>query len=251
MKPRFLLIPILLINFLITAVGQNFEGVITLKNSATEGLNATFTLKGTNVLMEAQAEEGLIKMLSNTETGIFYMMTEKDGQKMAIKNDMKSPMMQQAMSRISSNPSKNENDFKLEVTNEKKTISGYECVKIIGSNNESEGYAWVTEAIQINFDDLIPMAKMRGGKSINKKMEAAYGTSGFIMELYSKNKKTGETFTMQAEVEEKEVTLSESTIIADYTILDMTDMMKMMQEAQKDPKKLEQIREAMKSFERN
>ena len=251
MKPRFLLVPFLLMAFTITSFSQSFEGIITLKNSASSGLNATFTLKGATVLMESETAEGNVKMLSNAETGIFYMMTDKDGQKMAIKNDMNSPMMRQAMSRISSTSKANKDDIKIELTNETKMINGYSCKKVIGSSEDAEGHAWVTEAIKINFDDLIPMAKMRGGQSMNKKMENTFGTSGFIMELYSKDKKTGETFTMQAEVVEKEVNLSELEILAGYSVLDMTDMMKMMQEAQKDPKKLEQIREAMKKFERN
>ena len=251
MKPRFLFIPCLFVLFSMTTFAQNFEGIITLKNSASTGINATFTLNGTTVLMEAQAEEGVVRMLSNTETGIFYMMTNKDGQKMAIKNDMNSPMMRQAMTRITSTPKANKNDVQVEVTQEKKTISGYECVKVIGNSEEAEGHAWITEAININFDDLMPMAKMYAGQSMNKKMEDAFGTSGFIMELYSKDKKTGETFTMQAEVIAKEVALSESEALVGYTVLDMTDMMKMMQEAQKDPEKLKQIREAMKSFGKN
>lgn len=234
------------------AFSQDFEGVITMTSSAAEGLNATFSVKGDEVLMEAKAKEGDVKMLSNGSTGIFYIMVDKEGEKLAMKNDLNSPMMKMALSQIESTSETSVKDkFNIQITNETKMIDGYKCVKVTGSNDEGEGYAWVAKALTLNFEDLFPQLKMVRTKSPYKNMQDALGVEGFVMELYSKEKATGKEFTMNAKVDKKSISNDVFKVIEEYEVWDMTDMMKLMQEAQKDPQKMQKLQEMMKGFGNN
>ena len=245
MKPK-ILFALLPVCFLFTSItAQDFEGVVKLKNSAAEGVLTTFTIDGDLVLMEARAEEGLVKILTNTKTGIFYTLADTEKDKMAIKNDMNSPMMKMAAGQMKTNPDSMDDDVDVKVTGETKMISGYKCIKVIGSSGKVEGIAWIAKDLKLQLSDLFPMAKINA-KEVNKKMRAALGVEGFVMEMHSTDKKTGEQFTMTAEVEEKSVTLDEAAILEGYEIMDMTNIMKIMQEAQGDPAKLEKLKEMMK-----
>jgi len=184
MKPTSFLFTCLLSLSTFPILAQEFEGIVTIKSLNEEGLNATFTIDNNYVLMEAKAEEGTIQLFSNNTSGDFYMISNGSEGKMAIKQNMNSPMMQQAMGQIKMHENTDKDDYHIEVTKETKLISGYKCVKVIGSNDEAEGYAWIAKDLKINLDDLMPMAKMRQKKSMNQKMEEALGQSGFIMELY-------------------------------------------------------------------
>ncbi len=240
---------ILLISFLwmisyFTTDAQNFEGVIsfTFKNATSEENKATFTLNGKSSLFELESNMDRFKTLTNSETGMFYLLVGKD--KMAIKINMNHPLMQQ---KKRPNSTATKEDLKLEWTKEKRMIRGHSCEKINGSNEEIEGYAWVTKELNISLTDLVPMMKMGNNLTPNNIMKDVYSDLGFVMEIYAKEKKTGKISIMETEVEEKSVDLTEEKILKGYQVFDIANMFEMLVATEKDPEKFEAL---MKKFEK-
>lgn len=92
--------------------------------------------------------------------------------------------------------------------------------------------------------DLVPQAKKYMNQ--DKTMRAFTGVDGFIMEMKIKDLKTGKEYTIENEVIEQPIPES---IFKDLTenveIFDMTDMRQIMLDAQKNPEKMQKMREMM------
>lgn len=246
----FSLITLLAFSFSLTAQDSDFEGIVKIKNNAGQGYNGTITKKGDRTLMETTTSEGKLYLLSENTSGDLITVTEKNGEKMGIKTNLKTnPYLQQMQKMESYEKRANDSDVKITVTDDTRMIRGYLCTKVIGEDDESKGEAWVATKLKLNMADLVPSSS-----SFLKGKNPVYdltGIEGFIMEMTMKNKKTGEEHFMENEVIEKKIDDSVFTsVTAGVDILDTTDMQKMIQEAAKDPKKMEQFKEMMKQYQK-
>lgn len=243
MNLKTILLSVLSIFLLTQVSAQSFEGVITMSGNQETGINASFTVKGDKVLMEAQTGEGQrpVRMISEKESGDMIILTEKSGKKIAVKMNMMA--IQQSMPGAMKKQ-KDDNGATLKVTNETKTIDGYKCTKVIGENDESNYEAWVTKDLEFSLFDLFPMMKDARDYSSETDVIEKMFENGFIMEMTEKKKKDGKVSTMKTSVDEKKVDASIFNITEDeYDVFDMTDMAKLMQEAQKNPERMQQLQE--------
>lgn len=223
----------------------DFEGIINMKSTAEQGFKGTFTLKGNLVLMESKTEDGQVKILFDEETGDMTTISERNGEKMAVKMNMNNnPYLAQMSQKETYRKDVRSKSAEVIVTDETKMIRGHECVKVIGKDAESEGIAWVAQGLDLNMTDLIPQAKkyLRGHKT----MYDFTGVEGFIMEMYMKDLKTGKEVTLENEVIEKAIPDSFFTNLTDGAeVMDMTDMRQMMLDAQQNPEKMRKMKEMM------
>lgn len=224
---------------------SNFEGVVHSRNTANEGFVATFTLKGDLAVMETQTDEGKIYILFDGETGDMTNVIHKNEEKVAIKMNMNSnPYLAQMNQNNAKEKRAKDKSAKIEVTDETKMIRGYKCVKVVGSDKEYEGVAWITRDLDLDMTDLIPSAKkyLKDQQPLSEFADI----EGFVMEMTSKNLKTGERFTFENEVVEKEIPDSFFTnLTKGVEVFDMTDMRQMMLDAQQNPEKMQRMRELM------
>lgn len=223
----------------------NFEGVVHTTSTSDQVFKGTFTLKKNLAVMESNTDNGLIQILFNSETGDMTSITNKDGEKMAVKMNMNNnPYLAQMKKGDIYRMHERDEDAEVTVTNETKTIRGYECVKVIGKDNNSEGVAWVAQSLKLDMTDLIPQAKKYLGS--NKTMQDFTGVEGFIMEMEMKDLKTGKVTKLENEVIEKSIPDSYFTGLTEGAeVFDMTDMRQMMIDAQNNPEKMQKMREMM------
>ncbi len=241
-------VAILAISFSTNA--QEFEGIVNIKHNSKHASDVKITKKGDNSLMETSTAEGDLQLLYNTNTEDMIAVTIKDGEKMGVKtNNNNNPYLKQMQHMQRYNDRSKEKDVKITVTTDKKNIRGYECVKVLGEDEEGKGYAWVATSLNLTLSDLMPLAKTYlGGQD---PMQRLSGIEGFVMELHMTDKKTGEEIIMENEVIEKKIDDSVfSSVTEGVDILDTSNMQQMIQEASKDPKKMEQFKEMMKRYQK-
>lgn len=226
---------------------QDFEGIIKITNSAPGGLDATFTLKGNLVLMEQVYENKIMKVLYDKATSDMTNIVDDGEKKMAIKMNLNSnPAMAQMKKNFEDRNKGKMEDLKITITTDTKTIGDYECVKVLGEDEDTEAVAWIAKDLKLDFTDLMPQTKQVIGA--RHPVQEKIGMEGFIMDLDVKNKKTKEQYQMKAEVEEKTILDNAFDIPEEYTYFDMTNIRQMMMDAQKDPEKMKELQEMLKEM---
>jgi hypothetical protein len=229
-----------------TIDAQNkFEGIVNMKNTTEQELEITFTLKDNLALMETQTDHGKIHILFDETTGDMTTITEKDGERLAIKMNMNNnPYVSQMNNNEVQTKNISKKTAEVIVTKEKKTIHGFECVKVIGKDKNSEGEAWIAKELDLDMADLVPQAKKYMNQ--DKTMRAFTGVDGFIMEMKMKDLKTGKEYTIENEVIQQPIPESIfKALTENVEIFDMTDMRQIMLDAQKNPEKMQKMREMM------
>ncbi|MEM6966131.1 MAG: DUF4412 domain-containing protein, partial [Bacteroidota bacterium] len=213
---------------------QNFEGTITVKNTIPNTVNATFTLKNKMAMVDARRHNGDIRLISNNETGEKISISEHNGEKIAVvknANDMQYRNLNQVYKK-----SKNRvNAVEVKILRETKEINGYKCYKVIASDRNYHGEAWITKKLEVKPYDLFPILKAqhRAMPRVAKALENSM--DGFVMEMTLKNIKTKKVDKMKVIVNKKE--------IADDVFVVDTQKVKVYSE--------EEVRELMKAAKGN
>ncbi len=184
------------------SVGQeNFSGNLLMSFKASIGPNKDFPLlwniekepEGGRMVLEIQDDmqkKGVSKrVLFNPNDSTWIMMMEynlvKQGTKIhAAKmfNDTINPGL-----------------FKIKKTKEKRTISGQECKKIILTSDKYISEVWITKKLKLNLSYIYKLLSHCGLMSEFVRNGDWYNfnnISGMIVEVTSKNKSTGESYTM-------------------------------------------------------
>lgn len=224
---------------------KGFEGVIKVKSDAKNGLNATFTVKGNMVLMEAKTPDGKkMTMITDKESGDMTILSDENGQKAATKlnaNDIPKQM------KPAKGPAKADN-WKVTVTDEKKEINGYECVKVLATNPDMEGEAWVAEDLKFTLADLFPSDQYLENNETHPIVKAQ-GIDGFVMKWKQTNLKEKETMEMEAEVKAKKIDSKVFEIPREYKVMDMSRIMEMM-EKMPDDKQMDELRQKIEDLQK-
>lgn len=117
---------------------------------------------------------------------------------------------------------------KIEKTDETKAIDGYQCRKYLIENEDTKGYAWVTEDMDINYGKLFSFISMDKGKNSNSL--TPMDIQGIPLESHTESKKKNEAYDSvinnikSGEVDESIFDTSE------YEITDMSNLMRFGQD---------------------
>lgn len=213
--------------------------------SGEQELTMDFTVKNKQVLMEVEDDGQKVKMISETDTGNITTLVDKDGKKMAIK--INPEMMNQGLASMDFDQA--EDNSKVVVTTDTKTIDGYKCVKITGKDDRIEAIAWVTTDLNFSLFDLVPMARDAASKSGVANMQEKMMQEGFVLEYWEKELSSGQETTVKTTVKKQSVDAAVFNYSTEeYQLFDMTNLMQMIQEAQSDPEKMKQLQELMQEF---
>ncbi len=173
---------------------NTFEGtlMLTAKNSA-KGVpqKIKLTVKGNNVMIDAtEGNKGAPILLLNSKTGDVHILSEKDGQKMAIRLNTRSLEPLGGISAII-NPYGLDVDGKAKgtvtATQETKKIAGYDCTKYLVKDEEYESEFWITNQLGMSLPQLLgtvsPQNNLPAGMILEGKGKKVVGDGGFAFKV--------------------------------------------------------------------
>jgi hypothetical protein len=200
---------------------QNFEGSykIHIENALkkTNG-DMQITMKGDKSAMEilTAPNAGKVKTIFDKKEKTMTILVDKDGtNKMA---------MVQKMPDASATEGTSAKDAKITVTNETKTIDGYNCKKVIAESDESTTTMWVSEEPGLTYADMFAMMSMGRGpaSNISSNMKNYKDVKGIPLEMNIKSKNTAEGETVITLKNIKKETVNPSVFdTTGYQVMDM------------------------------
>lgn len=171
-------------------------------------------------LIPEKTLEGESRIIMDRKTGQMTMLTiDKKGKKTGIR--MKLPKITIEDDGVS----ENKNNTKVTITNEKKTIEGLSCTKVIIEDEEYKTEAWVTEEKDISLIDIFNYIDISSQKQKGTRQDAYSELSGLAMEATTHNKKNGETTLVNIKNLKKGVVDSKVFGSDGYQLIDMSQMM--------------------------
>lgn len=119
-----------------------------------------------------------------------------------------------------------EDNSKVTVTNEKKTILGQSCTKIIVDDDDYYTVGWVTDDKDISMVELFNFMNVQTQQGKNNSKNDKYaGVSGITMEAATRDKKSGETTLVKVTEYKKGSVDSKAFSTSGYEVIDMSQMM--------------------------
>lgn len=205
-----------------------FEGNLTINYTVTGKQAKTskllMTVKENKIALDPSIDPEMKtapKIILNTTTGEINILSDKDGQKVAIKFNAESLKSLGGLSNLVPTYGMDANDASAKVvaTDEHKTISGYKCRKYTLESDGNKSEMWVATGIGFNLSTLLA--------GTNEQMNGLLG-SGMVLEASGKDLKSGETYTMNVTVDKKDIGAADVRPSGDYMVMDITQMIETM-----------------------
>lgn len=209
---------------------QKFEGTVTMNNSLYGGMVTSFYIQGDRAAMVSQDKsiESGSRTVIDRVTGDYHVISEMQ----VVKYNLSDPQ-------FAALPGQN---AKAEVTatGEFKTIDGYKCEKVLVNQGGSSAELWVAADLA-NLDIasfMVPRSLRREGRFLH-----VAGVTGFPLEINGTDDRSGQPFTIKNTVRAGKVDSEKLTIPAGATVIEMTSLVKEVEDAGGDSEKLKQIKE--------
>ncbi|MEO5570686.1 MAG: DUF4412 domain-containing protein [Bacteroidia bacterium] len=178
---------IALITTSISLRAQNFEGsylmhIENVKQKNTADMQLTF-----------KGEKSCMEMITAQNAGKFKTIIDKKEKTMTIlvsKDETNKVAMVRKMPDASEMANKEGKEPKITVTDEAKTIEGYNCKKIIAESDDNTTEMWVTEELGLTYADMVGMMQSGGGASSNMaaNMHNYKDVKGIPLEMHMSSK---------------------------------------------------------------
>lgn len=227
---------------------QQFEGIITVENSDEKGINAVFTLKGMQCKMETTTKNGHMTVLKDRESGDRILLRERDGKKMAIKQNRKNDKRKKRMSNNGEVVSRAVPNMEVVMTKETRQFGDYLCTKAILANDTQEAIAWIAKDFDLKFDEIFPSLKRKNRKS--RIFEQAFAAEGFIMAMTIKDLKTKALTNIKSTIEAQEIDDEVFLLPDGYRLTDLTDVNQLVKEAKGNAERMREIKQALRESRR-
>jgi predicted DNA-binding antitoxin AbrB/MazE fold protein len=223
---------------------QNFEGIITMTSTEKVDMELVFTIKGKQVLIDADTEDGTVRTLSDRQSETVTTLFEREGKKFGLK--MGPETMKMIGQEMADNVDKEGKKWDITVTDDTRMIDGYKCTKVTGQDEENSVVAWITQDLGFTVFDLMPSMMAKAIEEDGGGIQQQIMRQGFLLEGQSTDLKTGEKTKIKLTIKKQKVDNALFDVSSEYKIFDMTDMMSMMMELQNDPEKAKEFEELMK-----
>jgi hypothetical protein len=230
---------------------QNFEGIITMtRHDQNPPKQTIFQVKGHLVLVSFQAKSGPVRVINDNDSGITTSLFEKNGKKYAYVSrvaERGSPELDDRQKMIFELA---QEQVSMQVTTETRKIGKYTCFKINGEDPKNLIEAWVTHDIHLSLFDLFPSQQSPESDSIN--VQKKIWKEGFVLEYWTKNKKSGEVAEVTFDIAEQPVPDDVFTYSHDeYYEFDQNTLNQLYTESAKDPQKMEELKSLLEAFKNN
>jgi len=224
---------------------QNFEGIITMTTSDKIDMELLFTIKGKQVLIEADTDDGKVTTFSNKDSENITTLFEREGKKFGLK--MGPETMNMMGEKATDLKNKQDKKWDITITKDTKMIDKYKCTKVIGKDDKNEVIAWITQDLGFTIFDIMPaMMEKAIGEDGQSDLQQEIMRKGFLLEAYQTDLETGEKTNVKITVKKQKVDDAKFDFSSDYKVYDLTDMMGLMTEMQSNPEKMKEFEELMK-----
>lgn len=171
-------------------------------------------------LIPTTTEGETSRIIMDRKTGQMTMLTtDKKGKKSGIKMKMPKIVIGEELQEEIDNQ-----NVKITVTNEKKTIEGFTCTKVLMDGDDYNTVAWVTNEKNISLYDIFNFLSI-SKKDNNSKNDQYAGLSGLALEAISRDKKTGEIVTTKVKNLKVGSVSSSAFSTAGFEVMDMSNLM--------------------------
>ena len=226
------------------ATAQKFEGTIKIETTATRpsSINTLFTMKKEMVMLDVESKRGAVKMIQNKDTNEKTTIREIDGDTIVITKKSNANRYKELNKKYENERARISN-VTVKVTRETKKINGYKCYRVIASDNNYEGEAWMTKDLEVSPYDYFPSLKSnqrglpRVGKALHNSME------GFVMEMTLKSLRDEKIEKVVVTVDKKKV--DEAVFAVDLTkheVYDEERVRELMKNAKGKPDQMRKAR---------
>lgn len=209
---------------------EAFEGKLTLSGKSSGSGEYTFPLliKGNKMLYQAGEK---LKILIDSESGDMHLVTDNQGNKMAIKLNLKylesagglKAFMGSSAPFDISTVDRMDDEGTLTKTGESQKINGYSCKKYLVDDEEWTGEIWFCENTPYDFSSLYNVLDIES-------------VSGFPVTGSLKNKKDGSTQDFNMNFEKMSLSADQFTVDSNIQIIDISMMLQ-----NQDPKQVEEM----------
>jgi hypothetical protein len=165
-------------------------------------------------------DEGETRMILDRKTAQMTMLTtDKKGKKTGIKMKMLKVVLQD------DGLGNDDSDAKITITNEKKTIEGLSCTKVIVEDDEHYTVAWVTDEKNISLYEIFNYLSISSRENKSSKQDKYSNINGLALEAATQNKNSGETTLVKVTNLKKGSVDSKAFETSGYELMDMSQMM--------------------------
>ncbi len=231
---------------------KQFEGDLVMTTSDDEK-KVQFVIKGEKVKMipEMEEEDGESpEIIIDGTTGDMIVMGEKNGKPFAIKLNLNEDSPMGAAMKLQMNQHADvEEDVDHAINSLEKIgterLHGYLCDIFRGRNDDGETFkVWMTKELNLSMADLFPI----GGTATNpiKEKFGAIGMEGIPLKVVVEGE---EDEAFEITPKPRSVSDDELNVPSNLEVLDMSNILMELMQAQGDPDKMKEIQEKMKLFE--
>lgn len=211
---------------------EAFEGKLILSGKSTGANGGEYALplliKGNKMLYQAGEK---LKILIDSESGDINLVTENQGNKMAIKLNLKylesagglKAFMGSSAPFDMSTVERMDNEGTLKKTGEDKNINGYACKKYLVDDEEWTGEIWFCENTPYDFSSLYNVLDIKS-------------VTGFPVTGSLKNKKDGSNQDFNMNFEKMELSADQFKVDSSAQIIDISMMLQ-----NQDPQQVEEM----------
>lgn len=200
---------------------EPFEGVLKVTNSSTPELISSFYVKGNNVASyfgsEDKKDKNNQRFIINSKLQTEIALKKINGKKKAVKSKRVALNLPQEYK--DSQKALGVNKFNK--TGEKKEIQGYNCEKVVVSNNKYSLTAWVTKDVSVTLKNTHPF-NTNGMDLIFAAASYQGVQNGLVMEANKINTASGKSTTYKTTIEKKKIKQKEFEVPSGYELVDNT-----------------------------
>ena len=230
------------------AIGQSFEGSITLRiwNDQLDRISKV-TVKNNKTLMETDIDSvESIKIITDYGAESTTLLRNKSGLKYGFK------MYTIESSRIDPDATNNtKNNITSVFTDDVKWIGKIQCTKIQLENKHVIAEAWVAKNIPTSLSNYFPefIGKDMDPQMYELRLEAE--KAGFVVTYWEKQRDTNAEINFEATIQQEEISGEVYNVDNEYFVLDADSMKRLYVESQSSELKKKQWEEFMLLFSKN
>lgn len=191
-------------------------------HKAKEPITAYLTFMENKMAMEMVMgkEASVVRSIFDYKNNTMTTASEKDGNnKFAMVMKLNEDLVE-----------KNSDEVQFRTTDEKRTIDGYNCSKVIAETKEGITEMWLTKDLNLSYENtvgMMPKTKNNPTSGFLRDLKQWKGVEGFPVEMISyQKKKPEEKSTIRFKDIKPDVVNEKAFDLSGYQVMDMTQMLK-------------------------
>ncbi len=228
-----------------------FEGVVKVQLEGETNLTITYQVKNHLLHQTVENDQGMVQRILDRKSGDLYQLVERNGQKIALKSNINDNAYYQQQRHLKKadrgkKPEK-ESTWNLTPTDETREINGVPCTRFRVKGVDGTGEAWVATDLPFDPRSLFTLQGLEVDQSLP--LVAYEQSPGFILEATLTRTDGKSTQHLRSEIREQEV--ADELFHPnpkEWSILDLSNMAQLMEEARQDPEKMREVQKMLEKM---